>query len=95
MVKLTKAEGLITQYENGDAVIRLRTATPFQQGESLLLYDEGGNEVESISITLTAISSIEFNFSKGSNVVAYYPQDTDVNYSNRINGKVILWDAEE
>ena len=91
----SKAEGFITKYENGDAVIRLRTATPFQQGEPLLLYDEGGNEVESISITLTAIANIEFNFSKGSNVVAYYPQDTDVNYSNRINGKVILWDAED
>ena len=91
----SKAEGFITQYSNGSATIRLKTATPFQQGESLLLYDEGGNNVESIAITLTTITSVPFNFSKGSNVVAYYPQDTDVNYSNRINGKVILWDAED
>ena len=91
----SKAEGFITAYDNGVATIRLRTATPFQQGEALLLYDEGGNNVEAISITLTTVTAIEFNFSKGSNVVAYYPQDTDINYSNRINGKVILWDPED
>jgi len=91
----SKAEGYITEYSNGKATIRLRTTTPFQQNEPLLLYDESGNQVESISITLTTISSIPFNFSKGSNVIAYYPQDPDINYSNKINGKVILWDAED
>jgi hypothetical protein len=92
---LSKAEGFITNYANNDATIRLRTQTPFQQGESLSLYDEQGVLIESVAIQITAIQEIEFNFSKGSNVIAYYPQDTDVNYSNKINGKVVLWDAED
>jgi hypothetical protein len=91
----SKAEGFITEYENNDAVIRLRTQTPFQQGESLKLYNEQGVEVESISISVTNISEIPFNFSKGSNVIAFYPQNVDVNYTNKINGKVVLWDAED
>lgn len=93
--QLSKAEGFITNYDNDDATIRLRTNTPFQQGESLNLYDEQGVLVEQVAIQVTSIQEINFGFSKGSNVIAYYPQDTDVNYANKINGKVILWDAED
>jgi len=91
----SKAEGFITEYDSGDATIRLRTTTPFQQGESLTLIDEEGVEISGVGITITTISVIDFNFSVGSNVIAYSPQDSDVSYANKINGKVILWDAED
>ena len=91
----SKAEGLITAYANGDATIRLRTVTPFQQGESLTLVNTDGAEVSNVGITITNIAEIDFNFSVGSNVIAYSPTDADVSYANKINGKVILWDAED
>ena len=91
----SKAEGYVTNYENNDATIRLRTTTPFQQGEAVTLIDEEGAEITGVAITITSISEIQFNFSIGSNVIAYYPQDSDVNYANKINGKVILWDPED
>ena len=91
----SKAEGFITEYSNNDATIRLRTTTPFQQGEVLTLIDEEGATVSGVGITITSISAIDFNFSVGSNVIAYYPQDSTVDYSNKINGKVILWDPED
>jgi hypothetical protein len=91
----SKAEGLITAYANGDATIRLRTITPFQQGEALTLINTDGSEVANVGITITNIAEIDFNFSVGSNVIAYSPTDADVSYANKINGKVILWDAED
>ncbi len=91
----SKAEALITEYADGIANVKLRTATGFQLGESASLFDAGGTEVQSVGITVSQISSIPFGFSVGSNVVAVYPQDSDVTYANRINGKVILWDAED
>lgn len=91
----SKAEGFITSFSNGIATIRLKTTTPFQQGEPLTLIDETGEQVSNVAITITTISEIEFNFSVGSNVIAYSPQDSSVDYSNKINGKVILWDAED
>ena len=91
----SKAEGLITGYENNNATIRLRTITPFQQGEALNLIGTDGVEISNVGITITTISEIDFNFSVGSNVIAYSPTDEDVSYANKINGKVILWDAED
>ena len=91
----SKAEGLITEYSNNEATIRLRTTTPFQQGEALTLVDEAGGTVSGVGITITSISEINFSFSVGSNVIAYNPQDSTVSYANKINGKVILWDPED
>ena len=91
----SKAEGFITSYDNGDATIRLRTITPFQQGEPLDLIGTDGVQIQNVGITITAISEIDFNFSVGSNVIAYSPTDSTVSYANKINGKVILWDAED
>ncbi|MAH08680.1 MAG: hypothetical protein CL961_03330 [Euryarchaeota archaeon] len=92
----SKAEGFITSVENGnEATIRLKTKTPFQKGESLDIYNEQGVKEPSVSLTITNIAVIPFNFSVGSNVIAYYPQDSDVDYNNKINGKVILWDPED
>ena len=91
----SKAEGLITNYSSGDATIRLRTFTPFQQGEQLDLIGTDGVQINNVGITITNIAEIDFNFSVGSNVIAYSQTDSTVSYANKINGKVILWDAED
>lgn len=91
----SKAEGFITAYTGNTATIRLRTVTPFQQGEQLNLINQQGAQVDNVGITITTISEIDFNFSVGSNVIAYSPTDQDVSFANKINGKVILWDPED
>ena len=91
----SKAEGYVVSIDNGTARVRLRTQTEFQASESLTLINSGGETVQDISLQVSTINRISFDFSVGSNLIAYYPFDTDVDYNNKINGKIVLWDPEE
>ena len=91
----SQAEGYITSYESGVARIRLRTETEFQNSEGLSLVASNGVTVENVTISITNIAKVTYDFSVGSTLVAYYPQDVDVDYSNRITGEIQLWDPEE
>ena len=91
----SKAEGYVTDFTNATATIRLRTATEFRSSESLTLFDTTGAEVQNLSVTVLNISKISYDFSVGSNLIAYYPLDTDVDYNNKINGNIIEWDPDE
>ena len=91
----SKAEGFVVSFENGTARIRLRTQTEFKASESLTLVNSQGEIVDNVAIQVGNISRISFDFSVGSNLIAYYPFDTDIDYNNKINGKIVLWDPEE
>lgn len=91
----SKAEGNIVQLTGTIALIRLKTKTPFIQNEALTLISTNGSLITSVTLTILSITELEFNFSENSNVIAYYPQNVTVEYSNRINGTILLWDSKD
>ena len=91
----SQAEGFITEYDSGIARIRLRTITEYQNSETLSLIATNGVKVEDITITVTNITKVSYDFSVGSTLIAYNQQDIDVDYANRITGEIQLWDPEE
>ncbi len=91
----SKAEGFITEYSAGVARIRLRTDTEFRANESLSVVASNGVTVENVSVSITNISKVSYNFSVDSTLIAFYPQDTSIDYSNKIIGQIKLWDPEE
>ena len=99
--RTSKAEGTITSYENDVAEIRLKTNTEFAEAEFIDVYDVEGNiltdtsSADAITVQISSSTERTFSFANDVYVTAYYPGDTDVDYENRIEGKAILWDAED
>jgi len=91
----SKAEATIVQITNSVALVRLKSKTPFIQNEGATLIGSDGIIIDTISITISSISELEFSFSENSNVVSYYPQNVNIDYSNKINGRVIVWDSKD
>ena len=91
----SKAEATIVQITNSVALVRLKSKTPFVQNEGATLIGSDGIIIDTISITISSISELEFSFSENSNVVSYYPQNVNIDYSNKINGRVIVWDSKD
>ena len=76
-------------------LVKLRSSkTLFQESEALVLTTESGQEVAS-TLSINGIVEKNYSFTEGSNVIAYYPSDVDITYSDIINGKVILWDSKD
>ena len=91
----SKAEGTIVQITDSVALIRLKTKTSFIQNEAATLISSDGTIIDTISINISSISELSFNFSENSNVLAYYPQNVNIEYANKINGRVIVWDSKD
>ena len=91
----SKAEGTIIEIVGTIALIKLRTKTPFLQNETLNIATTNGDLLTSVSVTIASISELSFNFSENSNVIAYYPQNVTIDYTNKINGRVLVWDSKD
>lgn len=92
----SNAQGTVQLKDSeGDLVVNLRTDTEFEVGEQVTVTDTQGNEVTELTVTITSSTKIPFEFSKNANLIAYNPQDTDVSYTNRINGNIVQWDSED
>jgi hypothetical protein len=91
----SKAEGVIVEITGTIALIRLKTKTPFLQNETLDVITTNGDVLTSVGVSISTISELTFDFSENSNVIAYYPQNVTIDYSNKINGRVLVWDSKD
>lgn len=91
----SQAEGTIVEFDGATALIKLRTKTPFIQNEDVMIYATNGEAIENIDVIASEINDVPFDFSENSNIIAYYPQNVTIDYNNKINGKVLVWDAKE
>jgi len=77
------------------AVVNVSTTSNFIVGESITAVLPSGETITSASISIQLTEELNFDFSEGSTVVAYYPLDLTVSYDNVINGKVVEWDSKD
>ncbi len=88
------AIGTVISYADNTALIKVRTSSQFIQGETLTLKSEAGTQLTNLNVTIITISEQTFNFTENANIVAYYPQNLNVDYTNIINGRTRLWDSK-
>jgi hypothetical protein len=91
----SKAEGTIVERSGSIILVRLKTKSPFLQNETLEIITTTGVSLTSVGASIGAISELLFNFSENSNVIAYYPQNVNIEYTNKINGRVLVWDSKD
>ena len=93
----SKAKATVISYDadTNKLLVKLRSITPFQDNEDLILTDAAGNAVQAVALAVNASVEKVFSFGEGENILAYYPSNLEINYSDTINGKVILWDAKD
>lgn len=93
---ITKSIGKIVQVISSNTVlINLLSSNIFTQEDSLTLKGSNGIAITGFAASINSISQEDYNFSEGSDLIAYYPQNVNINYSNIINGNIIQWDAKE
>lgn len=92
----SKAEGEIISInaEKTQAIIKLRTQSPFSIGENIQARRQNGTSI-TVNISLTDSNESTYNFSEGVDVFAVYPFNNNVKYNNIINGRVVSWDDKD
>ena len=92
---VSKAEGTIVDLNGSTALIKLRTKTPFIKNETLQIKETDGTLITSVVATAIEITELTFDFDENSNVISYFPENVNISYPNKINGKVLLWDSKD
>lgn len=88
--------GSIIEWDGASkATVNISTDSKFIVGESVSIVTPNGVTITSASVTINQLSELDFEFTEGGIVVAYYPLDLDLKYDNIINGKVVEWDAKD
>ena len=90
----SKAEATVISISGSTAQVKLKTKTPFINGETVTVKSTNGTTV-SVTVTITNVAELSYNFDENSNIVSFFPQNTNISYDNKINGKVISWDSKE
>ena len=91
----SKAEGTIISINGSTILIKLRTRTPFIKNETLTVKETNGNTLGGVSVTIVEITELTFDFDENSNILSYFPENANISYSNKINGKVLVWDSKD
>ena len=93
--KTSKAEATIVSIDGNVFLVKLRTDTTFQASEQIDFATPAGVKVSGVSASVISSNEVTFNFSENANVYAVYPFNANIEYSNKINGKVISWDSRD
>ena len=80
---------------NNQILVNLISANNFVQGESLNLISSDGANINGFSSIVSQITEEDYSFSEGADLIAYYPQNTNINYSNIVNGNILQWDSKD
>jgi hypothetical protein len=93
--RTSKAQAEIIDIDSNTALVKLRTTSLFVNNEEMDATLSDGTTLSGLSIQVSAINEVSYNFSEGADLVAYYPQNVNVSYANVINGKIITWDSKD
>ncbi len=91
----SKAIGTILNYNNNIALITLNTSVAFENNEQIIATTPAGVRITSVNLSVSSSVEQIYTFAENADLIAYYPQNINVDYGNIINGKIISWDSKD
>ena len=91
----SKAVGTILNYGENVALITLNTSVAFENNEQVIATTPAGVRITSVNLSVSSSVEQIYTFSENADLIAYYPQNVNVDYANTINGRIISWDSKE
>jgi hypothetical protein len=91
----SKAVGTIINYDNNVALITLNTSVAFENNEQIIATTPAGVRITSVNLSVSSSTEQIYTFAENADLIAYYPQNINIDYANTINGKIISWDSKE